>query len=225
MNKFLLITILLLLSSPSLFAFNQGEAIFYPTAGIGGSTASLEAASGEELGLYVDGDPTLWNNAKSEWRLAWNLGVAFDYFLNNNLALTSGLLYESRPFRVVYHKNTAEHDIVLDGNFTFFTIPLGLKYYTNVFYFGGGLYYSILLSNETETKYGSNTSKDDLEEAKDDFGVFADIGLNFNMSGDNNLLIFARYQQGLVKVYTEEDIITDIKLRAVTLNISYGIKF
>jgi hypothetical protein len=38
--------------------------------------------------------------------------------------------------------------------------------------------------------------------------------------------IFARYQRGHVNVYEEDgDILKDIKLTAITLNISFGIKF
>ncbi len=225
MKKILFVLILFSLSATSLFAFQSGEFRLYPTFGIGMSNASGKAWSGAQVGEFINGDSSLFKNAESKQSLCWNFGASFDYFFNESLALTSGLLYESKPFKVVYPKNTAAKDLELTGNFKFLTIPLGVKYYIGMFFFGGGAYYSLFLSNNAEVKYGSSSSGGDLENTKNDLGIFVDLGMNFNITDNTNLLVFGRYQRGLVNVYEENDMLTNIKMTAITLNISYGIKF
>ncbi len=68
--------------------------------------------------------------------------------------------------------------------------------------------------------------KEDVKlKTNNDLGLFFDLGLNFNVSENGNLLTYIRYKRGITDVYDEEDIITNIKMRSILLNIAYGIKF
>jgi len=224
MLKKTLYTLYLVLISTSLFAFTTGESIIYPTLGLGFSAGEAKGLTGPGMGQFIDGDSTLFKDGENQVSFAYNFGFVFDYFITDSLSFTSGLTYDSTPYKMKYPKNTATEDLEFEMDLTFLTVPIGAHFYIeDLLIIGGGFYYGIILSDDGKISYGSNSVDAELN-TNNDLGLFLDLGLNFNLSETNNIIAFIHYKRGLVNIYDEEDIITDIKVRAITINVAYGIK-
>jgi len=225
MLKKIVCLVIILFGSTSLFAFTAGEKIIYPGFGIGISGGDADAVYGSALGAGLFGDATLFKDAESEMSFAYSIGAMFDYFIIDNLSITTGLSYDKTPYKFKYPRNTALNDLEISMDFAFITIPIGIHYYYDeLLLVGGGFYYGIITSDDSEIKAGSY--KEDVKlKTNNDLGLFFDLGLNFNVSENGNLLTYIRYKRGITDVYDEEDIITNIKMRSILLNIAYGIKF
>lgn len=223
MKRFIYVLAILLVCNP-LFAFTAGDNVLYPLINFGVSGGDVKAYKGSEVGLYMAGDPTLFDDAEIEPSLAYSLGGMFDYFLTDTFALSVGLLYEKAPVKVVYPKNTASEDLEFILDTSFLTIPIGAHFYSGILVVGGGLYLGAILTDDAEIKYGSTTLDVELEETNNDLGFFIDLGVNIDLSEESNLLLYARYKRGFVNIYDEEDVITDIQIRTLTLNVAYGIR-
>ena len=215
-------TIFFLFFACNVYAFEQGTNIINLSGGLGISTGSADVYSGATVGEAIAGDPSLFSNAEPRAELAVNFGADINYFLTNNLAFLFGFYYDKTPFKTVYPKNTASEDLETIINFTFFTIPVGIRYYSDLFFFGAGFYYGILLNDDAEVKYGSTSADVELQDTHNNFGIFADLGLS---GGVNSFFGFIRYKRGLVNVYTDEDMITNVKLIDITLNVGYCFQF
>lgn len=222
MKRYFMVFLFLLFCN-SLFALSAGNKIVYPSFGLGFSGGQVKAIDGQEMGILVGGDSTLYKNPSTELSFAYNLGVGLDYFMTNKLALSAGLYYENRPCLIVYEKNTANNDLEIEFDFSFLTIPIGLRYYCEMVFFGGGLYYGKLLSDDATMK-ADNTVDVQLDDTHDDIGFFIDFGFSHELSETANIIIFARYKRGLTYVYDDEDIVTDLKLVDLTINFGYGIR-
>lgn len=196
----------------------------YPYGGIGLSFADYTAYSGSDLGLFVDNDPTLYKDDEYGYPVVWGLGVMADYFVTDRIAVTTGISLDSSEFRTEYPPNTAYGSISIKADFSFMTIPAGIHYYFEKFLVaGGGFYFAKLLSDEGTVQVGDVSVGGSLG-AKDDFGIFIDLGFNCKLNSGNSVVVFARYKRGLLKIYDEDDIVTDISLRTLTLNVAYGIR-
>ncbi len=225
MLKKLVCLVIILFGSTSLFAFTAGEKIIYPGFGIGISSGDAKGISGSDMGVLMGGNSSLFKNGENDVSFAYSIGAMFDYFMTDSLALTSGLSYDRSPYKLTYPKNTATEDLEFTVDFAFLTVPIGFHYYyENFLLIGGGFYFGKTISDDSELKYGS-TKEDVKLETKNDIGLFLDLGLNFELSETNNILAYVRYKRGLSNVYDEEDVVTDIKMRTLTLNLAYGIKF
>jgi len=225
MFKKIVCMFIILLTTTSLFAFAPEDVIIYPLAGFGASGGSADCWSGATTGNFINSDPTLFKDAEVDPAFAYSIGVAFDYFLTDSLAIVSGLTYDSTPFNMVYERGTAANDLEISMDFSFLTIPAGVHYYIDeTILLGGGLYYGILLNDDSEMKYGSNKEDVKLENTNDDLGMFIDLGLNFNIEDDQNVLVYLKYKQGLTDIYDEDDMVTNVKTRSITINFAYGIK-
>lgn len=222
MKKYFFLFIFLLLCN-SLFAMSTGDKIVYPSFGIGFSGGNFKAINGQDLGLLISGDSTMYKNPSPELSFAYNLGFGFDYFMTDKVALSAGIYYENRPCLVVYEKNTAANDFEVEFDFSFLTIPIGLRYYFEMLFLGGGLYYGKLLSDDATVK-ADYTVDVQLEDTHDDIGFFLDFGFSHQLSETGSIIIFARYKRGLTYVYDAEDIVTDLKIIDLTINFGYGIR-
>lgn len=228
MKRFFLIVLVFSFVSVSAYAHEVGTTYINISGGLGISSASYEAWTGETVGLEL-GDPpdvTLVDDAETRPGGAVNFGADFNYFLAENLSLLGGLYYDYRSFKTVYPKNTSTDDLEISFDFSFLTIPVGFRYYADILLLGGGLYYGILLTADGEAKAGSTTlSEGELEDTNDDVGIFLDLGLRFDVSETGGFITYLRYKHGLVNVFDEEDVIvTDIKLVDLTLNFGYSMK-
>jgi hypothetical protein len=67
---------------------------------------------------------------------------------------------------------------------------------------------------DTETTVGGDTVTDSLA-IDDDFGFYVELGFDIPLGERISLDLGARYERGLVTIYDEEDVITDIKTRAL----------
>jgi hypothetical protein len=224
MNKKVVLGGVFFFMALALCAQKAGDKIIFPGFGLGISSSDAEAWSGRDVGDAVLSDPTLFNDADSENSFAYSIGVMFDYFIIDKLALTAGLYYECLPVKYTYPKRSAAYDLEFSGELISLTIPAGAHYFfTDWFFLGGGLYFGLPVSDDVETKFGPNSASSELQ-TNNDIGLFLDIGCNFAITESGSILASLRYKYGLTKVYDEDDIITDIKMRTFMVNLAYGIK-
>ena len=189
--------------------------------GAGACTVEANAWSGSDLGNYLGGDPTLFNDAEAEADSAVNFGGDFIYFISN-VALTTGLMYERKDFIITYPKNTASTDLKYEISSKFLTVPLGLRYYFEIFYLGGGIYYGRALDDADVTATAVTTAEFELE-IDDDFGIFFDFGANYLFTETIGIDVYLRYEHGISEIYSENDLITDIKTRTLFINVGVSI--
>ncbi|MCX8125348.1 MAG: porin family protein [Spirochaetes bacterium] len=218
--------ILLLVTAFSLIAMplwaRQGSSQLSGNFYFGISSADCTAWTGSTLGLYLGNDPTLWNNPTNEIGPAGGIGFGYRYFINDNVAIATGLAAVYKSFSVEYPANTAYDDITIEIGTTYIIIPAGVRAYFEYFYIGGGFYYGMAGDAEAQitytTMYGTQTIKDTLN-FDDDFGLYIDLGLDIPLSQQLSLDLGIRYERGLTAVYEEEyDLITDVMTRAVLFN-------
>lgn len=222
-KTFLFMTVLLCLSS-SLFAYAPGNKLLYGGFGFGLSSADSDALSGRDFGLFKDSDPELYKNSECDPAFAYSAGAAFDYFFMKNLAVTTGLSYDSTPVRISYDKNTAPDNVEYTYNLAFLTVPVGVHYFIeDMLIVGGGFYFAKDVSNDAKIEEGYERDSMHLR-INNDFGLFLDLGGNFKVTEEGSIIAFIRYKHGLSEVYDDTDIISDIKVRTITLNLAYGIR-
>lgn len=221
-KKLFFIVSFFLLIATQLFA-REGSSQFSGVLYLGASNADCTLWPGSTLGIMLDGDPTLWSSPSTEANDAGGLGFSYRYFATENLALCTGLNVIYKSFTVNYPAYTAIDDLSLDISNTYVIIPAGMRIYFNYFYLGGGLYYGLAGTAQVEvtytTNYGTTTEKTD-EDFDDDFGLYVDLGLDIPLSDIISLDLGIRYEYGLKSVYSnEDDIITDIKMKALLFNV------
>ena len=205
LKKYLFVIVLLFFSS-TLFAYEEGEAILYFNGGFGFSM-------GDDV--YYDATP--------EVMAAWNLGIGFEYFFLKetearfpiNLSFTTGLLYEKQPLSY----KDKDYGSKTNFNFTYITIPMGIRIlFSEFFFIGSGLYYAKTLGHDVTI---NSVYMGKLIDVKDDFGLYGDFGLDFKLSDSGSLLLYFRSKMGLV----EKQKGSKLKTTAGTLNIACGIRF
>lgn len=222
-------TLIISFVSTSLFAFSfaKGDTFLYPTVGFGASSASCTAWKGYEMGNKVYGDETAFDDPETEVKFAYNVGLMFDHYFSNTLALTAGVTYDSTPAELRYPANEAAYDgdLYITAEYKLLTIPVGLHYvFNNLVIVGGGLFYSIVQDDEVTIKDNvMNIEKTDVK-SQNFPGFFVDLGLNVNISQDNHLLIYARYKQALSEVSEGDWYIEDVKIQSLMLNVAFGIR-
>ncbi len=221
MRKLIITMALLVIGGPA-FAAGPGEVRLIFSGGLGASGASYTAWTGRDVGVWMLGDPTLFNNGESEVQAAWNIGIGAGYYFNETLSLITGLYYDSKPLKFVYPRNTALNDLVFEVNAAFITVPVGLRVHLNAFFFGGGLYAGFLVNDDVDIKAGDVTIATGELDGNSEFGLFVDVGVDFSVSEKGSILVFARYEHGLSYYYNKEDIVTDIKTRSLQFNVGYA---
>ena len=140
-------------------------------------------------------------------KIGFHLGMSLDYFLKDNLALTSGLIYSQKGFAWKVENNGSTYYYGGIYNYTieqttnmalnYMDLPLGVKFITdNGLHITGGVLFSFLMSDNidvnTETSGDDqyvSTYADDYEDFEDAFGhdpedsttgLFVGIGLDLN---------------------------------------------
>ena len=223
--KLTLITILFFACSSSLFALSPGDTILYPGLGLGVSTGNADTWSGHDVG-FVNSNINGWKDAKTDYySIAFSFGTGFDYLITDSLAITTGLSFDYLPYKIVWQKrDPLVSDIKLDIEFAYITIPIGIRYYFSYFIVGGGIYYAFNIMSDIKLKEPMGDEKHNLD-AGNVFGFFIDLGLNFNVLEKNNFLVFVKYRQDLNAAYDDTGFhVTKIEMKALTLNLAYGIK-
>jgi hypothetical protein len=218
MKRIFLLFIMTLFTSTAL-AIEAGRYRLSLSGGLGISGGEAEAISGSELGSLL-GDPTLFKDGKIEESTAYNFGFGIDYFIIDRLSLVSGLYYASKPIKLVYPKNTSAVDLEFIFDTTYLVIPLGVRYYISWLFFGGGVYYGLIVDDAAEMKAGSYSEDVELD-MNNDFGFFLDLGIDISITETRSIVIFARFERGLTYIYDEVDIITDVKTAAITFNLGF----
>lgn len=223
LNKklFLLVVLFSFISLPLIA--REGNSQLSGSLYLGVSGADFTSWSGSTLGIVLDGDPTLWRDPSSDPGGAGGIGVAYRYFVNDNVTFNTGLAAIYKSFTVTYPAYTAIDDLTIDFGTTYLIIPVGIRLYFEYFFIGAGAYYGIAGDAEVEvtytTIYGTATEKDTID-FYDDFGLYIDFGLDIPLSDQLSLELGMRYERGLSTVYKEENaIITDVKTRALLLNV------
>ncbi|MEW6527083.1 MAG: outer membrane beta-barrel protein [Spirochaetota bacterium] len=221
-NKLFLLVVLFSFISMPLIA-REGNSQLNGNLYLGASGADFTSWSGSTLGIVLDGDPTLWRDPSSDPGGAGGIGVVYRYFVNDNVALNTGLAAIYKSFSINYPAYTAIDDITFDFGTTYLIIPVGIRLYFEYFFLGAGAYYGMVGDTEVEitytTIYGTATEKETID-FDDDFGLYIDLGLDIPLSDQFSLELGMRYECGLSTVYKDEDaIITDVKTRALLFNI------
>jgi len=213
LKKCTLIAVFLLLTS-SVFAYEQGAMLLSPRIGFGINNTKID-----------DYD---FPGVDRKLSMAWNIGLDFNYFFMDNLSFLTGLLYESENIsykgsmpgipEIGFPATTVEADM----DFSFITIPIGIRYFfSEYFLVGGGLYFGLSFNPTATVKipgWGVNQSGD-LEGVKNDFGLFVDLGGIYKLSEQGALSAYIRFKQGL------KEIGGDTKTQTITLNFAYSFKF
>ena len=198
-----------------------------PNLYLGASTADCTAWSGSSLGGFFFGDTTLWDDPTIEADTSGGVGISYRYFFNSNMALTTGLNILYKSFSVNYPANTAIDDLTISYGTTYTIVPVGVRAYFELFFIGAGFYYGFASDADVEMTYttifGQESEKTTLD-FNNDFGLYIDLGLDIPLSEIMSLEIGMRYEHGLSTVYKEEnDLVTDIKTRALLFNVGLGI--
>jgi hypothetical protein len=182
------------------FAMEAGRYRLSLSGGYGISGGEADAISGSEMGSLFFGDPTRFKDGEIEESSAYNFGVGIDYFITDKLSLVSGLYYASKPIKLVYPKRTSPVELEFIFDTTYLIIPI--------------------VDDAAEIKYGS-VSEDVELDMNNDFGFFLDLGTDISITETSSILIFARFERGLTYIYDEVDIITDVKVAAITFNLGF----
>ncbi len=220
--KKLVLTALVLLSGTSLYAYTNGDAFQFFGGGGGISYGDAQNDHGSP-GEYYSGSSPYFKTAESCISFAWNIGFSGEIFVTDNISMNFGIMKENVKVKTVSPKANANSDAEYQFDFEFMSIPAGVHYYNNLFFFGGGIFYSLIQGQSVKVR-GFN---EDLHPflAKDDYGFFIDAGANLDVADKVNILVFARYKKGFAEIYKYHEIIEHVEnIQTLTLNASVGIK-
>ena len=200
LKKCTLIAVFLLFTS-SVFAFEQGSMLLSPRIGFGINNTKID-----ESGI------------DNELSMAWNIGLDFNYFFMDNFSFLAGLLYESET--ISYKESDPDiGEIKSDLNFSYITIPIGIRYFfAEHFLVGGGLYYAFSNDASISGSLGGMRMSIDID-SENDFGLFIDLGAIYKLSEQGALSAYIRFKQGL------KEVAPDTRTQNITLNFAYSFKF
>lgn len=221
--KKLVFAVLFILSYASLYAYTYGDRFLFLGGGGGISYGDAQNDHGDP-GEYYSGSSPYFKSAESETSYSWNIGISGEIFMTDNIALTLSIIKEDIKVKIVSQKDNANTDAEYLFDFEFMSFPVGVHYYYNLFFLGGGFYYSIIQGQSVKV----NGSSEDLQGflAKDDYGFFIDTGINLDITDKVNFLVFARYKKGYAEIYKYHEIIEHVEnIQTLTLNASVGVKF
>jgi len=202
--KNLLLLLLSLLICFSISAQRQGEFIF---GAVGGLNVAFPVGDDmedfvEDLDDYID-DFDDYNGQEASGgikpKIGMHLGLNFDYFIQDNLSLTSGLIYSQKGFTLKreqefessyynnypYYNNMIYDVKIKDNrsvNLNYIDVPLGIKFITDEgFQIFGGVMLSFLASESVTYNFDIDTDDPDYESSsyyqdnyEDDYGDYED---------------------------------------------------
>ncbi len=190
--------------------------------GGGAAFSSYSAITGEELGFFLAGDPSLWNDSESVAGGMFQIGATLELPLTQGVNVLTGLLLQGKELKYRYPKNTDTDDLDVSVTYTSLTIPLGLRGYAGWLLVGGGVYFGLTDEATFKVEYESASEEVDVS-IENDIGLFLDLGLAIPVSESVNIELFARYEHQANKLYDDPDVITDIKQRSLSLNIGVSV--
>jgi hypothetical protein len=193
-----LITILCVVAlSLSVSAQRQGDTRFGIVAGL-----NIAYPVGNDMEDFIDDFDDAIDDYDDEYgvdaeggvkpRIGMHLGFVFDYFLADNIALSSGFIYSQKGFVVEqdikgdqyiynypygYYTNI-KRELRIATQLNYFDIPIGIKYATDEgFEISGGLMLSILASDKVEADldYDGPSSSSYYEDQFDDIDDYEDL--------------------------------------------------
>ena len=222
--KLFLIILFIFICSSSLFALNSGNVVLSPGVGVGVVLGDSTTYPGAELS-QITGDNTAWQDGKTEISTGAVFGAGLDYLITNHLALSTGLYYEYLPYKAVWPAGTYRYDYSVMMNFYYLTMPVGIRCYLGYIMVGGGVYFSLSTSIDSHRSIGPFKDNSYLGKSNT-MGFYVDAGLNFDVAGNNLLLIFVKYRHDLNNAYSVEsngNLINDVELKTITLHLACGI--
>ena len=193
----------------------------YGGAGFCGGSAI--AMTGPAAGYYYGGGTTAYNSPEVGSGVSYQAGISYDFILVAGLAITPGINYVHKPFKLTYKKNTASQDLTFESNTDYLEIPLELRYQWTYFFIGAGMYYGIKLKDDTSC---SNSSVDLSQgESKNVTGVLFDFGAKINISDSGALVLMMRYEYGFTPAYENSvSLVREVKTDNIQFNLGYAIK-
>ena len=207
--KSILITLILLMNSAALFAFNEGERLFAINLAYGQlspNSSHLPPTPG------ADDD---WEHATFDTSRSIMAGIEMNHFLFSALAFNFAFNFE-------YNWNSVKFDDHNESiNILYYTVPVGLRIYIKYFFVGGGFYYSY---EKTHSVMKTNISGPSLK-YHDLFGAFADAGLIYTTDADySHYSLFVRYKRNINHALCAGDeALKNTKFGMFTINISFGL--
>lgn len=217
-NMFINVMLCLLFVRPVLAREASSQIGFFLDFGASGVDGTVRG--GSTMGLWMDNDPTLWNDPKLEAGSAGGVSFGYRYFFTENAALNTGLNITYKSFTINYPAMTAD-DLTFDISTTYLIVPVGLRLYSAIFFFVGGIYYGLAGDADVEFKYtifNTTFTEKDTINFNDDAGLYLEVGLDIMISEMVSIDLGVRYERGLKYVYSEDDVITDVMTRALLFN-------
>ena len=237
--KHLFILLLCLTTSLITSAQYEGEAKFGLIGGV-----NLVFTEGDDWEDYIDDieDNVEYYNSGDfdlKTKIGMHLGMSLDYFLKDNLAINSGLIYSQKGFTIKTEMESYDYDYynpsytnietTLDMTFNYIDMPIALKYISDDgFQIYGGFLFSFLMSDNADmdvdgTGYDYDSDYDDFEDlygrdAEDSTtGMF--VGVGFDLSEKMNLSLKVQKTGSFGKTgYGDEN-------NNLTVQLSTGIAF
>ncbi len=183
--------------------------------------------------IGVDAGPSLTSirnesNSELKSKVGFAAGASFEYFLNENMGLKSGLLFEQKGAKDEIFLTDDQGDPTgtqeIDIEYNYLVLPLLFAYHSpgkTSFYANAGPYLGLLLSNMVyyeETDQAPGLKEDFTSETNTlDFGLSIGVGVNFELSDQLLFGIDVKENLGLSKT------IGDSKTNSIGL--LFGIKY
>ena len=203
-----ILLMLVSLAASAVPAIGQGMRLGGVLGG-GAVYSSYSAWTGEELGFFLAGDPSLWNDSESVAGGMFQIGATLEFPITQSVNLLTGLLLQNKELKYRYPKNTNTDDFDFSVTYTSLTIPLGLRAYLSWLLIGGGVYFGLTDEATFKAEYESASDEVDVS-IENDIGLFLDLGLAIPVSESVDIELFARYEHQANKLYDDPDVITDI---------------
>lgn len=175
--------------------------------GVAQNTILIGVEAGPTLSHIRNKDMTSMKPA-----ISYAAGVSFEYLLNENLGLKSGLLFEQKSAKDEIQLIDGDGNLIgnsdIDNDYQYLVLPLLLSYHTGGstdFYFNAGPFAGFLLSHIIyyEENEQSGGHKDDLtsETSTIDFGVSIGMGANIPLNETLLLGVDLRENLGITEAF------------------------
>jgi hypothetical protein len=190
------------------FLFSPGDVVLYPGAAMKLYGYTFEKPSG----MKIDGSGGAYYSA----------GAAVDVFFSDWAALTAGL-YQDKATETYKVYSSGHFDV--KANFSFLTIPVGMRFYFWDFHFLGiGAYYGKMQNKEFRQSSDFGTYSDKTH-SRDDYGVWFQFGYAAKITERINSLFYVGGKRGLVSVYSNDaSVVTGLKLYELSAGFAVGFR-
>lgn len=212
MKKIILFILLLIPVTASAGGF---EMCFH--YGLGISHNYVKAVPGSVLGDIIYSDPTHFKDSDTHIDYGLSVGGYFLYYISD-IAILAGVYYEDKPFKIKYSKQTASSDIEYRITPQFVTLPFGIRYYTDLLFFGAGGYFSNGFNESKAEEYQFGFEADFYVNIENDAGIYFEAGTHLPMTKSYGFDIFLRYEYGLRDVGSDHFSFSFINTRVLFIN-------